>query len=125
MGTIIIWVLGLSGYILPLPSLICGWVAWSKSRPRLNSPKWRYVAALAGLMIASLVALSALFLITYLSHVCVEAQYEFAMKSCARGIVASAFALLLSLIGKGPVRLPASLGSFGLAAFWFVGAFLY
>lgn len=125
MGSVIIWVFGLSGYILPLPSLIWGWRAWLKSRPRFNSPKWRYVAAFAGLVIASLVVLSALFVIVYLSIPRVEASYDFAMTSCARGFAASAFALLLSLIGKGPVRLPASIGSFGLAAFWFVGAFLY
>ena len=123
MGSVIIWVLGLSGYILPVPSLIWGWVVWSKSRPRFNLPKWRYVAVFAGLVIASLVGLSALFVIVYLQFV--EASYDFAMTSCARGIVASAFALLLSLIGKGPMRLPASLGSIGLAAFWFVGALLY
>ena len=125
MGTVIIWVLGLSGYILPLPSLIWGWVAWSKSRPRFNSPKWRYGAAFAGLVLASLVVLSALFVIVYLSNPHLEAHYEFAMKSCGRGIVASAFALLLSLIGKGPVRLAASLGSFGLAAFWLMAAILH
>lgn len=125
MGTVIIWVLGLSGYLLPLPSLIWGWVVWSKSRPRFNSPKWRYVAAFAGLVLASLVGLSASFVIVYSGNVRVEARYEFAMKSCGRGIVASVIALLLSLIGKGPMRLPASLGSLGLAAFWVVAAILY
>lgn len=109
MGTVIIGVLVLLGYILPLPSLICGWVAWWKSRPRLNSPKWRYVAAFASLVIASLVVLSALFVIVHLSNPYLEGHYEFAMKSCRRGFVASVFALLLSLIGKGPLRLPTSL----------------
>ena len=94
MGTVIIWVLGLSGYLL-LPSLIWGWVVWSKSRPRFNSPKWRYVAAFAGLVLASLVGLSALFVIVYSGNVRVEARYEFAMKSCGRGIVASVIALAL------------------------------
>ena len=125
MGTVIIWVLGLSGYLLPLPSLIWGWVVWSKSQPRFNSPKWRYVVAFAGLVLASLVGLSALFVIVYSGNVRVEVRYEFAMKSCGRGIVASVIALLLSLIGKGPMRLPASLGSLGLAAFWLVAAILY
>jgi hypothetical protein len=37
--------------------------------------------------------------------------------------VGSILALILSLIGNGPVRLPASLASFGLAALWFIGAF--
>lgn len=76
-------------------------------------------------MLASLVGLSALFVIVYSGNVRVEARYEFATKSCGRGIVASVIALLLSLIGKGPMRLPASLGSLGLAAFWLVAAILY
>jgi hypothetical protein len=54
-----------------------------------------------------------------------DIRYSFAMKSSARGFVASTVSLLLSLIGKGPVRLQSSIASFGLAALWMVAALLY
>jgi hypothetical protein len=126
MGSVLIAILGFSGYLLPAPSLIWGWAAWWKSRPRFGSPAWRYVAVFSALALASLLGLSVLFVIVHVGGMPEsEAKYSFAMKSCARGFVASAFALLLSVVGKGPVRLPASLASFGLAAFWLVAAFLY
>ena len=126
MAGVLIAILGFSGYVLPAPSLIWGWVVWWKMRPRLNSPKWRYFVAFIGLALASAVGLSVLFVIGHVTGMPEgEARYTFAMKSSARGFVTSVFALLLSLIGKGPVRLPAAIGSFGLAAFWFLAAFLY
>jgi hypothetical protein len=126
MNSIIIAVLGFSGYLLPVPSLVWGWAAWWKSRPRFGSPMWRYVVVILALTIASVVGLSVLFVISHVSGMPEnEMKYSFAMKSSARGFVASAIALLLSLIGKGPVRLPSSLASFGLAAFWMVAALLY
>jgi len=126
MGNILIAVLGFLGYSLPVPSLICGWAAWLKSQPRFGSPVWRFVAAFSGLAAASVVGLLAVFVIVVVGGMPESGRkYEFAMKSSGLGFVTSIFALVLSLTGKGPVRLPASLGSFGLAAFWFVAAFLY
>jgi hypothetical protein len=126
MNSVVIAILGFSGYLLPVPSLIWGWAAWWKSRPRFGSPTWRYVAVISALTIASVVGLSVLFVIFHVSGMPEsETRYSFAMKSSARGFVASTIALLLSLLGKGPVRLPSSLASFGLAALWIVAALLY
>jgi hypothetical protein len=126
MGSVVIAVLGISGYVLPVPSLIWGWVAWWKSRPRLNSLTWRYVVAFLGLGVASAVGLSVLLVTAHVNGMPEsQARYSFAMKSSARGFTASVCALLLSLLGKGPVRLPAALGSFGLAALWLVAALCY
>lgn len=94
MGSFLIAVLGLSGYILPIPSLIWGWTVWFKSQPRFGSPVWRFVTVFIGLAVASVIGLFVLFVI-------------------------------IRVGGKGSVRLPASLGSFGLAAFWLVAALLY
>ena len=126
MGGVLIAVLGLSGYILPVPSLIWGWTAWFKSQRRFDSPVWRFVTAFVGLAVASVVGLFVLFVIIRVGGMPESGtKYEFAMNSCRLGFLASMFALVLSLVGKGSVRLPASLGSFGLAAFWLMAAFLY
>jgi hypothetical protein len=47
-------------------------------------------------------------------------KYLFAMASSRLGLKASAIALVLPLVGKGPVRLPALLASLGLAAYWVI-----
>ena len=126
MNSVIIAVLSFSGYLLPVPSLIWGWATWWNSRPRFGSPKWRYVAVIVALTIASVVGVSVLIVISHVSGMPEsETRYSFAMKSSARGFMASTIALSLSLMGKGPVRLPSSLASFGLAALWIVAALLY
>ena len=126
MSSIIITILGFLGFLLPVPALIWGWAAWWRSRPRFGAPKWRYVAVILALTIASVVGLSVLFVISRVNGMPEsETRYSFAMGSSALGFVASAIALLLSLIGKGPARLPSSLGSLGLAALWIVSALLY
>ena len=108
MNSIFIAVLPILGYLLPVPLLIWGWAAWWQSRPHFGSPLWRYVAVFSSITLASVVGLSVLFVI--ISHVSgmpeSGTRYSFAMKSSAWGIVASTVSLLLSLIGKGPVRLP-------------------
>ena len=126
MNNIFIAVLAFLGYLLPVPSLIWGWAAWWKSQPHFGSPLWRYVAVSSSITLASVVGLSVLFVISHVSGMPESGtRYSFAMKSSAWGILASTVSLLLSLIGKGPVRLPSSLASLGLAAFWFLAAFLY
>ena len=125
MGGILITGLGLVGYILPVPSLIWGWVAWFKSQQRSGSP-WRFVAALIGLGVASVIGLFVLVVIVWIGGMPESGpKYEYAMKSCGVGLLASTLALVLSLVGKGPVRLPSLLSSIGLAAFWLVAALTY
>lgn len=65
------------------------------------------------------------FVIVRANSLSEDFKYSFAVSSAGHRFKASIVAPVLSLIGNGPVRLPASLASFGLAAFWFVAAFLY
>ena len=126
MSHILVTTLGLAGYILPIPSLVWGWAAWLKSRPHFGQPVWRYIAVFVGLTVASAVGLLVVIVVARVGGMPESGtRYSFAMKSSALGFVASMFALVLSLIGKGPVRLPSSLGSFGLAALWLVAALMY
>jgi hypothetical protein len=54
-----------------------------------------------------------------------DAKYSFAAASCRSGFFASAFALVIALVGNGPVRVPAALASFGLASLWFIALATY
>ena len=118
--------IGLAGYILPIPSLIWGWVRWVSSKPRFAPPAWRRVATFSALSLASIIGLSVLFVVSHANGLGEgPAKYSFAMKASVLGFAASAGALVLSLAGKGPARLPASLASLGLAAFWFFAAMVY
>jgi hypothetical protein len=118
--------IGLAGYILPLPSLIWGWVGWFRSKPRFAPPAWRCIAVLLGLTLASVIGLSVLT-VAYHSNGLPEGatKYSFAIAASRLGLAASAIALVLSLVGKGPVRLPASLASLDLAALWVFAALTY
>lgn len=79
------------------------------------------MSAFGGLLLASCLGLFVLFVIGN----AIDLPPDSAMSSAERGFNASIVALVLSLVGNGPVRLPASLASVGLAAFWFIAAFLY
>ena len=126
MGGVLITVLGLFGYILPAPALIWAWAAWLKSRSHPDSPAWRAVAVFVGLILASVIGLLVVVVIAVVGGMPESGtKYSLAMKSSGLGFLASILALVLSLIGKGPARLPASLASFGLAALWFVAALTY
>jgi hypothetical protein len=126
MSGISIWVLGLSGYILPAPALIWGWTAWLESRSNRDLPAWRAVSVFVGLILASAVGLAAVFVAAVVGGMPESGtKYSLAMKSSGFGFLASTLALFLSLIGKGPARLPTSLASFGLGAFWLVAALMY
>jgi len=121
MGGVLIALIGLAGYVLPAPSLIWGWVRWCNTKPRFAPDRWRRISAFGGLILASCVGLFVLFVIGN----AIDLSADSAMSSAERGFKASLVALVVSLVGNGPVRLPASLASFGLAAFWFIAAFLY
>jgi len=126
MGGILVRVLGLFGYILPAPTLLWVWAAWPKSRSRPDSPAWRAVAVFAGLILASIIGVFVVIVVAVVGGMPESGtKYSLAMKSSGLGFLASILALVLSLIGKGPARLPGSLASFGLAALWFVAAFTY
>lgn len=126
MGGVLITVLGLFGYILPGPALIWAWAAWLKSRSHPGSPAWRTVAVFVGLILASVIGVLVVVVIAVVGGMPESGtKYSLAMKSAGLGFLASILALVLSLIGKGPARLPASLASFGLAALWFVAAMTY
>jgi|SRR5579862_1460297 hypothetical protein len=126
MGSILITVLGLSGYILPAPTLIWAWVAWLKSRSNADSSAWRTVSVFVGLILASVIGLAVVLVIAVVGGMPESGtKYSLAMKSSGFGFLASILALVLTLIGKGPARLPASLACFGLAALWLVAALLY
>jgi hypothetical protein len=118
--------IGLAGYVLPLPSLIWGWVQWWSSKPRFANPVWRRIAVLLGLTLASVIGLSVLFVMSHARDLPEgPTKYSFAMAASRLGLKTSAIALVLSLVGKGPVRLPASLASLGLAALWVIAAITY
>jgi hypothetical protein len=121
------WVtlIGLAGYLLPIPSLTWGWVQWSISKPRFAHPAWRRIAVLLGLSLATAVGLSVFFVLSHANDLPEGPKYLFAMASSRLGLKVSAIALVLSLVGIGPVRLPASLASLGLAAFWVIAAITY
>jgi hypothetical protein len=126
MGGILVRVLGLFGYILPALTLLWVWAAWLKSRSRPDSPAWRAVAVFAGLILASIIGVFVVIVVAVVGGMPESGtKYSLAMKSSGLGFLASILALVLSLIGKGPARLPGSLASFGLAALWFVAAFTY
>jgi len=115
-----------AGYLLPIPSLIWGWVRWLSSKPRLAPPVWRHVAVFSGLALASTIGLSVLFLAFHVNGLPEgPTKYNFALVSGRFGFTASILALVLSLTGKGPVRLPASMASLGLAAFWVTEVITY
>jgi hypothetical protein len=125
MHRVILTILGLSAFFLPLPSLIWGWSVWLVSRPRLKSPLWRYVTAFLSLAFVSASGLWFVIAIAYMDGLPENEKLHWYTTSSVPGFFASIFALLLALTGKGPVRLPSALGSFGFAALWFVVAISY
>jgi hypothetical protein len=84
------------------------------------------VAVFSGLALASTIGLSVLFLAFHVNGLPEgPTKYNFALVSGRFGFTASILALVLSLTGKGPVRLPASMASLGLAAFWVTEVITY
>lgn len=118
--------IGLAGYLVPIPSLIWAWVRWFKSKPRFVSPGWRSVLAFSGLILVSAIGLFVVLGLFYANSLPEGAgKYSFAVASSRFGFLASAFALLLSLVGKGRVCAPVALASFGLGSFWVIALATY
>ena len=113
----IIALIGFAGYILPVPSLTWAWVRWLKPQPRFSD--WRKISVFSGLVLASLVG----FLVLVVMDKNARNSGPPDLSFVPFGFIGSILALILSLIGNGPVRLPTSLASFGLAALWFIRAF--
>jgi hypothetical protein len=117
--------IGLAGYLLPIPSLIWAWLRWFKSEPRFVAPAWRSVLAFSGLILVSASGLFVVLVFFYANSLREPAKYSLAVTSSRFGFVASALALLLSLVGKGPVCAPVALASFGLGALWVIALAMY
>lgn len=111
-----------AGYILPVPALIWAWVRWWKVRPRFTPDRWRRISTFGGLILASLVALFMLFAMYAMARWSGLPANAFVVLA-AIGLVGSVFALMFSLMGEGPARVPAILASVGLATLWFIGPF--
>jgi len=123
---IFVTLIGAAGYILPIPSLIWGWLRWWTSKPRFEPDKWRRIAVFLALTLASIIGLSVLFVASHLNDLPEgSTKYSFAAAASRIGFKTSAVALVLSMIGKGPVRLPAALASVGLAALWIIAIVMY
>jgi len=79
-----------------------------------------------GLALASVIGNSVLFVTSHANELPEgPTKYLFAIASSRLGFAASAVALVLSPVGKGPLCLPASLASFGLVALWVIAANAY
>ena len=118
--------IGLAGYLLPIPCLVWAWVRWLTSKPRIFPPAWRSVVAFAGLIIVSGIGLSVL-LVAFHANSLPEGSgnYAFALASSRHGFAASVLALVLSLVGKGPVCSPVALASLGFACLWVIVLVMY
>jgi hypothetical protein len=126
MGDMLVTLIGLVGYLLPAPSLIWGWMRFWNSKPRFGLPVWRHIAAFVALIIASVVGLSVFFVASRANGFPEgPTKYSFAMAASRLGFEVSVLTFLLSLVGKGPARLPTSLAAIGLAALWIIAAFSY
>jgi hypothetical protein len=109
------------GYVLPAPCLVWGWLRFAKSRPRFSAPVWRRIAALSGLVVASVDGLSAVYVFIHLRTITnFFGAFGFGLDALYFGLASSALAVILSLLGKGPARLPALLASLCLVAYWFM-----
>ena len=120
-----IFLLGLAGYLLPIPSVIWAWVRWFKSEPRFVAPAWRSFLAFSGLILISAIGLFVVFVFFYANSLSEPAKYSFAATSCRAGFRASVLALVLSLAGKGRVCAPVALASFGLGSLWVIALAMY
>ena len=118
--------IGLAGYLLPIPCLIWAWVCWLTSKPRFVPPAWRSILALVALILVSVIGLSVL-LVAFHANSLPEGsgKYAFALASSRRGFAASLLALVLSLVGKGPVCSPVALASLGFACLWIISWAMY
>jgi hypothetical protein len=116
--------LGFFGYLVPIPSLIWGWVLWSRSKPRIGAPLWKYIATVSGLILCSWIVVVNLFMLAWAwGHVLENHPYSWLSNTTyVRGLIAATLALILSFVGKGAARVPACLSSSALGTFFFLGS---
>jgi hypothetical protein len=120
------FVIGLAGYLLPIPCLIWAWVRWLTSKPRFVPPAWRSILAFAALILVSAIGLSVLLVAIHANRLPEGAgKYAFALASSRYGFAASLLALVLALVGKGRVCSPVALASCGLACLWVIAIVMY
>ena len=118
-------VIGLAGYLLPIPSLIWAWVRWAKLSPRFASPKWRTILAFCDLILVSAIGFSVLLVVFHANSVPEgNAKYAFAAASSRIYFWASASTFFHSW-EKARVCAPVALASFGIAARWVIGLLTY
>ena len=118
--------IGLAGYLLPLPTLIWAWVRWWNSNPRFVCPVWRSILSFSALVLVSAIGLSVLVVASHANSLPEgDAKYSFALASCRFGFFASILALGLSLVGRGRLRLPVALPSLGLGCLWVIAFAMY
>jgi len=123
MGDLLIGILGLVVYAVLAPALIWGWWRWSTSSPRFGPPKWRTAVGFCGLLIASIVGVVVLICSIHVNVNGLPRLYltgVTAIKWAKGGFFTAGLALVMSLFGKGPVRLPACLASVGLMVLWMI-----
>jgi hypothetical protein len=120
-----IFLLGLAGYFLPIPSVIWAWVRWFKSEPRFVVPVWRSVVAFSGLLLISAIGIFVMLVSLHANTLSEPAKYAFAVTSSKVGFRGSILALVLSLVGKGRVCGPVALASFGLGSLWVIVLSMY
>lgn len=99
------------------------WWQWTKKRDKIAPPRWRGSLALLGLMLGS-VALS--LDLAFMIHAQITGGFPLFHPTLLRGIrwggQTGLLGFILALLGKGPLRLPAAVGSlFGLLV-WFAEA---
>lgn len=126
VGDFLFAVVGFIGYAVPAPALIWGWWRWSTSSPRFGPPKWRASVAFCGLLIASIVGVAVLICMVHVNGLPEgDLKYSTALKWARGGFGAAGLALIASIVGKGPARLPASLASVGLMVLWIISVITY
>ena len=89
------------------------------------APAWRSVLAFSGLILVSAIGLFVVLVLLYANSLSEPTKYSFAVTSSRCGFLASALALVLSLVGKGSVCTPVALASFGLGSFWVIALAMY
>lgn len=112
-------ILGVVSYTIPAPALMWGWWRWLMSSPRFGPPKWRTAAAFCGLLIASIVGVAVLICSVHVNERPRVYLTDAAVIKWGNGdLFMTGLALVASLVGKGPARLPACLASVGLTLLW-------
>jgi hypothetical protein len=104
---VILW----AALLIPAPSIAIGWVQFIRAKNRFDAPRWRGIAGFSSLILASLIGIFFLA-VSFLMPDGIDSVR-------GPGIWASFCCVVLSLAGRGPLRLPVSTASVALACLWF------